>query len=231
MTTIRFKQRIFYFSDRDEADRSVISEIFSWREYRAVEGLIAAAATIVDVGAHIGIWSAYASSLNPLAKIYALEPEADNFRGLRQTVSANHLSQVKIFPIALAAASGRRRLAVAADSINHRLLPPADQSEGPLVAARSLADFCQEAKIGSIDVLKLDIEGGEYELIGAWQEEDFARMRSLILEYHLLGERTVSELEGNLRRHGFSVQIFPSRFDKDLGFLLARNKKVSGRQD
>jgi hypothetical protein len=29
-----------------------------------------------------------------------------------------------------------------------------------------------------------------------------------------------------LREHGFSVQVFPSRFDKKLGFIFALNKRL-----
>jgi FkbM family methyltransferase len=226
MTSIKFQGRDFSFADRDDADRSVISEIFSWREYRSVESLLAEAAVIIDGGAHIGVWSAYASAINPVAKIYSFEPDPDNFLVLRRTVTDNHLDKIKLFQLALAGTSGPRLLSKAPDSINHALLPSESSDNGRLVQAKSLRDFCVLNKIKIIDILKLDIEGGEYELLDAWQTEDFNLLKTVILEYHQPAGRDYHELEDKFRQNGFSVQIFPSRFDKDLGFMLARNKRT-----
>jgi FkbM family methyltransferase len=213
------------FDERDDADKSVVNEIFYFREYRSAEALIASAETAIDVGAHIGVWSAYASALNPSLKILALEPDPDNFLALRQTIAVNKLYNVKLFQEALAAASGSRRLSKAEDSINHCLLKD-DSDQGRQVQASSLADFLIKNNIAHIDVLKLDIEGGEYELLESWNDSDFTLISAIIMEYHQLPGHDFRELEQILRQHGWSVQNFPSRFDKDLGFILARNKRL-----
>ena len=213
------------FDERDDADKSVVNEIFYFREYRSAEALIVAAKTAIDVGAHIGVWSAYASALNPSLKVLALEPDPDNFSALRRTVSVNKLSNVKIFQEALAAASGLRRLSKESDSINHHLLPE-DSDEGRQVKVLSLANFLSDNNVAYVDVVKLDIEGGEYELLESWDDKDFALIGAIIMEYHQLPGRDFRELEQLLRQHGWSVQNFPSRFDKDLGFILARNKRL-----
>jgi hypothetical protein len=46
----------------------------------------------------------------------------------------------------------------------------------------------------------------------------------VILEYHEGREKSI-EIEQQLRENGFSVQVFPSKFDKTMGFMYGRNKR------
>jgi len=224
MNTIKFNQQEFVFPSRDEADKSVVQEIFFWREYRSIENLIANCNHIIDGGAHIGAWSAYAASFNPSAKIYALEPDSDNIIGLKETIKLNGLKNVRIIPQALAKSTSSRYWQKAADSINHQLLPNDTKTGEHQVSAISLADLLKNLRLATVDLLKLDIEGGEYELIDTWTDDDLKKMKNIILEYHQIANRNPQEIETFFRTHGFGVQHFPSRFDKHLGFILARNK-------
>jgi FkbM family methyltransferase len=230
---IVFEGRKFDICLRPDADESIVAEIFKWREYGSAEVIIKMAnLPIVDVGAHIGVFSLYASALNPQAKIYALEPEKENFDLLLRNISANRLGNVKAVRAALASSSGERELAIAPDSINHRLV---EAEDGGIVVRRekipafSFADFLDVYHIAAAGLVKMDIEGGEYEVFGAMADADFGRMQSVILEYHEYGGHRYRELEEMFRRRGFSVEIFPSRFENGLGFLFARNKRFDAQ--
>jgi hypothetical protein len=107
------------------------------------------------------------------------------------------------------------------------LLPKNESSaDAMLITAVSLKDFCKNKKIKVIDFLKMDIEGGEYEIVRALCEDKTLIIKYLMLEYHCkyAGEEKI--MENQLREAGFGVQIFPSRFDKTMGFIFARNKRV-----
>ena len=72
--------------------------------------------------------------------------------------------------------------------------------------------------------MKLDIEGGEYEVFTGMSEVDLAMVNYIILEYHE-GREKSREIEEKLRTSGFAVQVFPSKFDKTMGFIFAHNKR------
>ncbi len=228
---VRFHSREFTIFLRPDADESVVAEIFEWQDYRAVEAVLGAnALPILDVGAHIGVFTLYARALCPLARIHALEPEEDNFALLRRNVAANRLENVKLHQVALAGTTGRGRLLLEADSINHRLARGADETGAAgerSVAVSRLGDFLDNSRIPEVGLLKMDIEGGEYDVLGSLTEADFSKLRSIFLEYHDLPDRRHRELDELLRRSGFSVQVFPSQFEKGMGFMLARNKKMA----
>ena len=74
---------------RDEADRSVFNEIFKFGEYRIAEEAIRGAAyPILDIGAHAGFFSLYCHAQNPKVKIFALEPEPENYKFLQKNLKA-----------------------------------------------------------------------------------------------------------------------------------------------
>ena len=43
-------------------------------------------------------------------------------------------------------------------------------------------------------------------------------------QYHR-GREKSREIEEKLRTNGFTVQVFPSKFDKTMGFIFAHNKR------
>jgi len=223
-TTIGLNSKNWLVNLRDEADQSVFNEIFKLREYRSAEEIIIKAADpIVDVGAHAGFFSLYCRALNNKVKIFALEPEKNNFEMLKSHLKENKIVGVKPIFGALASETGERLLLISEDSHNHRLAQPGE--EGKLVPVFSLSDFCDKNHIKKISLLKMDVEGAEFEIFDSLTAVDFSKINSIIMEYHNSHGKNFQTIEARLRENGFGVQIFPSHFDKNMGFLLARNKR------
>ncbi len=107
---IKFQGHKIIFEEYDEVDRSIAAEIFKLREYRAAESIISAAKIILDVGAHIGLFTLYCHALNANAKIIALEPEPKNFKRLNANLGLNSIESVTASPSAMAAKTGHARL-------------------------------------------------------------------------------------------------------------------------
>lgn len=216
---------------RDEADQSVYNEIFKLGEYRSADSAIKTAKhAIVDAGAHAGFFTMYCRSLNKQVKIYAVEPEPGNLKSLKQHLAENKILGVKVIAGALAGQSEARRLILSTDSHNHQLAAPVFRGEADqdadktiLVKAFSFADFRHKNKIKKISLLKIDIEGGEYELFESLSAEDLSMVNFVILEYHY-GSR-YKYIAEKLKVNGFGVQVFPSHFDKTMGYIWAKNKR------
>lgn len=216
---------------RDEADHSVAAEIFKLKEYRRVEEKIKQGTVVViDAGAHSGMFTLYVRALNPKAQIVAVEPEAKNLALLKKHLAENKISKVKIIAGALAGESGERFLKISADSHNHQLSAKGEK----LVNAFSFSDLVKTNKIKKVSLLKMDIEGAEYEVLESLSAEDWLKTEALILEYHPTFAKATARqspadskrLEKLLRENGFGVEVFPSKFDKSLGFIYAQNKRI-----
>lgn len=208
---------------RDESDQSVFEEIFKDRLYRAAEPILKQAKTIIDVGAHIGFFAIYARALNPAAKIFCLEPEPENFVLLEKNLQQNKI-KAKIFQTALSAdEKDETDLYISENSHNHTTVQ--SNLKSIKVKAVTVSNFFAKNKIIGADVVKLDIEGGEFPILSSWDENVYKKIKSIVMEYHEDKNHKAKTLEDILGSNGFSIQKFVSPFDKRFGLLIARNKR------
>lgn len=215
---------------RDDVDFSVFNEIFKYREYKSCENVLKNSknGVVVDIGAHAGFFSIYSYCLNKNIKIYAIEPEKNNLEYLSLNKKENKINNIKIIEGAITKSSGYGKLAITDDSINNYVLSEDGANINfQNIKTFSLKDFFSLNKIDRVLLLKLDIEGGEYEIFENISYDTINKVDNIILEYHLKNKGGYDQifLEKILRNNGFSVQLFPSGFDKTMGFILARNKR------
>jgi FkbM family methyltransferase len=178
---------------------------------------------IIDAGANVGFFSIYAASQNPECKIWAIEPFAATFERLVRTVADNGFSnRVSCHPIALASSTASRLMtSSSAPSQLMSLLPPGSASVGTAsVTAVTLADFLDENGIENVDLLKMDIEGSEFEVLLTAGIETLRRIRRVELEYHeRQGPESKKDLIRRLEEAGFR-KTFDT--DQDAVYGLAR---------
>ncbi|MEK7643992.1 MAG: FkbM family methyltransferase [Patescibacteria group bacterium] len=226
---IIFNQKKITGDWRDVADESVWTEIFKLREYRRAEEIIAnSRGLIVDVGAHAGFFSLYCRALNPQIPIIAVEPEPRNIAALNKHLKLNRVENVLVEQTALAAKSGKRELFVSPDSSFHYLLTDDEKTDNKItVNCITLNDLAKKYRINGIDLLKMDIEGGEYELVKNWGASEWGMIRQIVMEYHDHRGHRHGDIKRIMNENGFSVEEYPSKFDSSLGFIFARNKKIN----
>ncbi len=222
------KKKLLLFL-RDEVDISVANEVFVLREYRRAEEIIRSATNpIFDIGAHAGFFTLYCRAFNKKVPIYAFEPEEKNYEALTKTVAENKLSKIKIIKQAVWHKTGQANFKITTDSHSHQLL---NKKTDKTITTKTitLTDFLTSEKIPSVSLIKADIEGAEFEIFSELPEKTFQKIANVILEYHEKEKDQHKKLESIFRRNGFSVQVFPSKFDKKLGFLFAHNKRFIKR--
>jgi FkbM family methyltransferase len=209
---------------RDEADRSVLAEIFRYREYRIADQVIKSAKNaILDVGAHCGFFTIYCRMLNEKTKIFSVEPEEKNFSALNHHIAINNLKNIKVSQFAICGKTGKCNLSISKDSHDHKINY---HDDGEQINCVTLRDFCVKEHIKKISLLKMDIEGAEFEVVESLWPENFEMVENIIMEYHNYNGLNYKNIEKKLRENGFGVQVFKSKFDRYLGFIFANNKRI-----
>jgi FkbM family methyltransferase len=125
--------------------------------------LIAGGMTVIDVGAHVGIYSLLASAKVGLnGKVVAIEPSPANARLLRQHLSFNQSRNVEVIEAAVADKPGQITFnyrPIATDPASFANSMAYDISgESANVQVRTLDDICSNI---SPAVIKIDVEGAE----------------------------------------------------------------------
>lgn len=139
-------------------------------------------ATIIDAGANAGYATLFFHRRHPAAKIIAVEPDPTTFETLAQNTAG--IAQVRAIRGGLW--SGRQALAIAnpdAPKCMVSLRPAGAPGDGN-IEGYGVADLMRIAGTGIIDVLKMDIEGGELEVFTANAAEWLPKVRVLMVELH-----------------------------------------------
>lgn len=162
---------------------------------------------IIDAGANVGFFSVYAAAQNPKCRVWAIEPFAATFERLVETVAINGFKdRVSCHRLALAGSRASRLMtSSAAASQLMSLLPSGSAGTGAVpVVAVTLADFLNENGLLAADLLKMDIEGSEFEVLLTAGTDTLRRIRRIEVEYHKpQGSGSKKQLMRRLEEAGF----------------------------
>ena len=129
---------------------------------------------ILDIGAHIGLFSTAAAQLTGNnGKVYAFEPAAETQQLLKQTIAINHFEKlIEPHDEAMGAKSGKTTFYVSAikgDNSNSLVSYKDDRKLHAMeVNMFSIDDFVKSKSLQSLAFIKIDVEGAEYDaLMGA----------------------------------------------------------------
>jgi FkbM family methyltransferase len=141
---------------------------------------------VVDVGAHIGLFTLQVLWEEPRCRVIALEPSAENFACLKQNLAlAGAGAQAEIHQIGIGGEFGRiKMLEIPTNrSVDARVTPVLETEPGS-VGVVPMRHLFELANTNEIALLKMDAEGGEYDAFGKAEPELFARIERIVMEYH-----------------------------------------------
>jgi len=130
---------------------------------------------VFDVGAHVGLVATRFRRLFPGATIHCFEPFPDSFAELG--AAAAGLQPIELHPLALSSSAGEASFSVNRNPATNSLLASdrsgrlywrgdTPQTETTLsVETTTLDRFCGERELAAIDILKLDVQGAEYDVL------------------------------------------------------------------
>jgi FkbM family methyltransferase len=183
------------FEFREASDVPTFWQIFFAQIYNVspTDGLI------IDAGANIGAFTLYALLQAPNAHVVAIEPAPDTVERLRSVVQAHGFShRCTILQAALSGAVGTTTIQ----------LWPNSQARvtgrgGVAVPTVTLDGLI--TSYGNVDLLKMDIEGAEYEALPVASPATLRRILRIEMEYHPEGD--TEALFRHLTRHGFALRL------------------------
>jgi FkbM family methyltransferase len=189
-------------------DAAVLKDVFFHQIYARHGGTILDNAIILDIGAHIGAFSASAARAARGVTVYAFEPAPENLELLSNNVARNRLSNVRVSAQAVSGRPGTRQLHLSDSPAGHSLHGHEPSERQLAVETVTLDEILSRHAMDAVDLLKMDCEGAEYEILEGASTETLNRLRRIAMEVHTLDEsRTPARLATMLEGHGFNVRL------------------------
>lgn len=159
---------------------------FEPAERAFVSRFLRAGMTVLDIGAHHGLYTLLASKLvGAKGRVFAFEPSPRERKALRWNVALNRCKNVVIEELALGNEEGERNLYVVNghETGCNSLRPPAVPGATSPVAVRvcSLDRWLGPRGVKTVDFIKLDVEGGELSVLQGAQRLLESAPRPVIL--------------------------------------------------
>jgi FkbM family methyltransferase len=164
----------------NDSDLVMFEQVFVNRDYDFELGF--EPSTIIDAGANAGYASLFFHRKYPKARIIAIEPDSENLDTLR--LNCGDIPQIQAVKGGLW--SSRQRLSVANAGAPKCMisLKPAENPGPDGIEGYGVADIMRMADAEVIDLLKIDIEGGELELFSENYLPWITKVRVFMVELH-----------------------------------------------
>ena len=165
----------------DQTDVSIFEQVFVERQYD-VPLPLSRPRLIIDAGANVGYASVFFAQKYPSARILAVEPEASNFALLVR----NTRPYANVTPIQAALWSRAVPLEIENPEGGHwafRMREASPESAGARPAV-TVPQLMARAEAEAVDLLKIDIEGGEKALFAGESVPWLRQVGALLIELH-----------------------------------------------
>lgn len=165
MTTTPFRAQIPVQLECPEPMRSAVQYVLEG-EYEC--GFDGAGLDILDIGANVGSFAVWASLRWPGSTVFSYEPNPGTFALLKKNTAS--LANVTAINAALFPGAKPREMYFArfdGDGEGGLMRYAGDTFEDHALARRIEVDVADPAKLKSADVVKIDIEGGEADVLSA----------------------------------------------------------------
>jgi FkbM family methyltransferase len=162
----------------------------------------------LDLGANVGLFSRYLLEMG-VEKIWAFEPNVSALVNLQHLGSL--YPTLEVVPKAVSSTGETVNLYTNKDvsifsSINLDHLESLGNIEEYNVETITLKNFIYQNGITHLDLVKIDIEGAEYDIIKNLEDEVFLVIDSFLIEWHNNSGTEMRELIGKLKSKGYTLQ-------------------------
>lgn len=169
---------------------------------------------IVDLGAHIGLTVIYFKMLFPKARVIAFEPISSNYELLQKNIAENQLDDIETYQVVVAPKSGILRIqepvGEGAWKSGAGIIPKGWKGIQTNQEIKVEAVGIQELLEQKIDIMKMDIEGMEYEVIRN-MGPNIRNIKNLMIEVHPRKDHRIEEIQKILIQNGFKLEINKDR--------------------
>jgi FkbM family methyltransferase len=165
-----------------------------------------------DIGAHIGYYSLIAARrVGPGGHVVAVEPDPDNVQVMRENVLQNRFENVDFVTAAVWNTVGSMSFEKGADTPSRmagKIITDGSSPQGNVICCQAVTVDHLSASHRPPDAVKVDVEGGEIQVLEGARETLSCRRPFFLIEIHSMhNETAVREF---LKPFGYTIWAMPT---------------------
>lgn len=160
--------KVYIYPDDETSRVLYLTRVFEPTEFLLLSKILRPGMVFIDAGANIGLYSLFAAQVvGHEGRVVAIEPSNREFQRLTDNCSINGELRIEAVKVALSETTGTAELQVATDEhAGHNTLgsfsyPMTKLKEKERVELDTLDNVVTRHALHWVDVIKMDIEGGE----------------------------------------------------------------------
>lgn len=227
-TKIRTKEGFLFFC-RDLMElwtikETILEDVYRIKEYLKIKDI----KTVIDIGGAFGDFDIYMQKLAPSSKCYVFEPQTISCKQMKKNLELNDVDLSKVI-ISNTAVSNSEDEAIFKKNVSTNGLANGEMvflesEEGTVEINFSNLNYFLNKFDDDIDILKIDCEGGEYNILPSLEDKHLKRIKFITMEWHEFSKgQSHKELETLLKEKNFSVIAINSPVHNEIGYLFAKN--------
>ncbi len=226
--TYRLRNGLTVVTPNADGARFPLYEIFADDAYRMddLRADVDPEASVLDVGGQIGSFSLAMSQALPKARIEVYEASPTSAGYISRNVAANALGdRITVHACALAGETGTFTFVDSGDASGHNGLTAPEGLGDEVTVPATTFDEAVKGAPGPVQIVKMDVEGAEYDIILRSDPASWADVRKLVMEYHPVKGHGLQELTDFLSGVGIHEVLHEPGTRAGLGVMwLARTK-------
>jgi FkbM family methyltransferase len=176
----------------------------------------------VDVGANFGLYTCILSE-NKSVTVYAVEPNYMIIPALVNNIKINNRSNVRVLNTALSDGFKLLTLDLPVNNNLGRASFKKDNGQSFSILSCSLNYLFESYSWNTIDLLKIDIEGNEFDVVKNFSFETFP-VKNILLEFSDMGSLSFDEMQHFFADKGFETRdVHGQLLDAGIGNLPEDN--------
>jgi FkbM family methyltransferase len=195
---------------QNHSDAMTIADIFLDNSY--IRNLtLAPNPVVIDVGGFVGDFSLYAVKRLNARRVIVCEPSKRNWALLLRNIAKNGYED-RIEPVNKAVTDGGDvMMNIDAPDEGQSMVSAHYQTGQQLTAVPgiSLSDLLRDHAVESVDLLKIDCEGGEFAILESTPSDVYSRIQNIVFEYHQVDDvwTKLESVKQRLRREGYVLHM------------------------